>query len=138
MCWELLAPVIAAALTLLAAQLAVVLTGLIRTGDFRKFEDRSAAENARRFPIPAVDPSPAEARRRTLSPQVNAAHGATNATQAMRNHVRRAGSVTARRSEVRLSFGSGRFGGSGVVQMCFTEVSRVGGVPSRVSKTAPL
>lgn len=51
----------ALALTVTAAQLAVILTGLIRTRNSRLFKDASKDKFARQFPIAAIAPSSAEA-----------------------------------------------------------------------------
>jgi hypothetical protein len=66
--WGMLAPFIALAITIAAMQAAVVLTGAIRSHDFRRFEDQSRDCLARRFPFPTIAPSAAEERRKSLSP----------------------------------------------------------------------
>src|SRR6202007_1173646 len=49
--------------------------------DFRLFEDKSSGVIAKQFPIPTIDPSPAEERRRFLSPLLDKAHQAANNAQ---------------------------------------------------------
>jgi|GEM_PF-4333194 len=66
--WGMLAPLIAIVVTFVAMQAAVVLADGIRNHDYRRFEDQSRERLARRFPLPIVDSSPAEERRKSLSP----------------------------------------------------------------------
>jgi hypothetical protein len=79
--WRMLAPLIAIVITFLAMQAAVVLTCAIRRYDFGRFEDRSKDRFARQFPLPTVDSSPAEDRRRALSPLLDKAHKAASVAQ---------------------------------------------------------
>jgi hypothetical protein len=79
--WAILAPVIALAITLAAMQVAVVLTGTIRSHDYRRFEDKSRVSLARRFPLPVIDRSAAEQRRKSVSPFLDKAHKAATAAQ---------------------------------------------------------
>jgi hypothetical protein len=68
-------------ITLVAKQLAVRVTGAIRKHDYRHFEDKSSDAIAKQFPIPAIDPSPAEERRRSLSPLLDRVHQGANDAQ---------------------------------------------------------
>jgi hypothetical protein len=70
----ILAPFIAFVITIAAMQAAVVLTGAIRERDYSYFEDASKESIARQFPLPAVDASTAEARRKSLSPFLDKSH----------------------------------------------------------------
>jgi hypothetical protein len=79
--WEMLSPFIALATTIAAMQAAVVLTGVIRGRDYRRFEDVSKERLARQFPLSTVNPSIAEERRKSLSPLLNKAHKAANLAQ---------------------------------------------------------
>jgi len=79
--WGMLAPFIALAITVAAMQAAVVLTGAIRGRDYRRFEDESKERLARRFPLPTIDPSTADVRRKSLSPFLDKRHKAASATQ---------------------------------------------------------
>ena len=79
--WGLLAPFIALSTTVAVTQAAVVLTGFIRERSYRRFEDESKERLARRFPLPAVDLSIAEDRRKSLSSSLDKAHRAANAAQ---------------------------------------------------------
>jgi hypothetical protein len=79
--WGMLAPFIALAITVAAMQAAVVLTGAIRGRDYRRFEDESKERRARRFPLPTIDPSTADVRRKSLSPFLDKRHEAASATQ---------------------------------------------------------
>jgi hypothetical protein len=79
--WGLLAPLTALAITVAAMQAAVILTGTIRTRDFRRFEDQCKDRIARCFPVPAIDQSIAEERRRSISPLLDKAHKAASAAQ---------------------------------------------------------
>jgi hypothetical protein len=77
----MLAPFIALAVTFAAAQAAVVPTGAVRSRDYRRFEDKSSECLARRFPLPTLDPSTGEERRKLLSPFLATAHKAASAAQ---------------------------------------------------------
>jgi hypothetical protein len=79
--WGMLAPFIALAITFAAMQAAVVVTGAIRGRDYRRFEDKSKERLARQFPLPTIDPSTAEQRRKSLSPFLDKAHQAASAAQ---------------------------------------------------------
>ena len=79
--WGMLAPFIALAVTFAAAQAAVVPTGAVRSRDYRRFEDKSSECLARRFPLPTLDPSTGEERRKLLSPFLATAHKAASAAQ---------------------------------------------------------
>jgi hypothetical protein len=79
--WEVIAPLIAMAITLAAMQAAVALTGAIRSRDYRRFEDKSSEALAEQFPMPTADQSAADERRRAISPFVGEAHKAANAAQ---------------------------------------------------------
>lgn len=81
MSWGMLAPLIALVITGAVMQVAVFVTGIIRRHDYLLFEDQSAPSLARQFPLPNVDPSVAEQRRKFLSPFLNKAHKAANAAQ---------------------------------------------------------
>ncbi len=76
-----MAPLIAMVVTLVGMEAAVVLTGAIRSHDYRLFEDKSSESLAKQFPIPTIDRSAAEERRRSLSPFLYRAHRAANAAQ---------------------------------------------------------
>jgi hypothetical protein len=80
---EVITPVsIALCVVALAMLIAAAAFGAVRRRDFRHFENRSKAWLAFRFPIPTIDPSsPAELRRRELSPLVALAHRKANAAQ---------------------------------------------------------
>jgi hypothetical protein len=79
--WGILAPFFAIVITLGVMQAAVVLTDAIRTRDYRLFRDKSRDSITRQFLLPAVDPSPAEDRRKSLSPFVDKSHQAAGAAQ---------------------------------------------------------
>jgi hypothetical protein len=79
--WEVIAPLIAIVITLAAMQAAVALTGAIRSHDYRRFEDQSGNALAEQFPISTIDPSPAEERRRSLSPFLEKVHLGANRAQ---------------------------------------------------------
>ena len=81
MSWGVLAPFIALAITFAAMQGAVALTGAIRRRDYRLFEDRTRDSFARQFPIPTLDKSPAEDRRKALARFLDKIHQAANAAQ---------------------------------------------------------
>lgn len=81
MAWELLAPLIAAAITLAAMRVATRLTNALRRHDYKLFEDKSAKEIERQFPLPEGTPSPADARLRSLSGLLDKVHQTANATQ---------------------------------------------------------
>jgi hypothetical protein len=76
-----LAPLIAVAILFALVEAEVALTGAVRRHDFRRFEDRSRASFARKFPLPKVEPSRAEERRKAVSPFLKTMHNATNAAQ---------------------------------------------------------
>jgi SMODS and SLOG-associating 2TM effector domain 1 len=79
--WVWLAPVIALAITLAGIQAAVALTAVIRTRDYRRFEDRSRERLARQLPLPTVDRMPVEELRRAFSPALDKLHQIANSTQ---------------------------------------------------------
>jgi hypothetical protein len=79
--WEIVAFFIALAVTILFTQVTVFVTGWLRRRDFRHFEDKSKQSIARQFPIPANETSPAEERRKALSPCVDALHKKANDAQ---------------------------------------------------------
>lgn len=80
--WQWLAPLLALIITLIAMQTAVVLTGAIRTRNYRRFENKNKAAIARQFSLPpGIPSSQAEERRRALSPFVTASHQTANAAQ---------------------------------------------------------
>src|SRR5436190_1817594 len=81
MTWGEVAPFVALVITLVGMQAAVVLTTGIRKHDFYRYEDRSRKDFARQFPLPPVDQSPAEQRRKALSPFVEKVHNTANAAQ---------------------------------------------------------
>lgn len=76
-------------------QAAVVLTHVIRTCDYRRFEDQSRSCLDRRYPVPTIEPSPAEDRRRSLSPLLDAVHQKASRAQTVYHNsvVRSAGSL---------------------------------------------
>jgi hypothetical protein len=76
MCWEILAPLAALAITAIAAYVAVILTSLLRRRDYRRFEDRSQGNLARRYPMPCADQ-----RREALGALLRPLHQATNRAQ---------------------------------------------------------
>jgi hypothetical protein len=75
------APFIALAITFAAMQAAVVPTGAVPSRDYHRFEDESRDSLARRFPLPTLDPSTGEERRKSLSPFLDNAHKAASAAQ---------------------------------------------------------
>ena len=79
--WGVLAPFISLAITFAAMQAAVFLTGTIRGCDYRRFEGESKERIARQFPLPSVDQSTADERRKSLSPFLDKGHKAANAAQ---------------------------------------------------------
>jgi hypothetical protein len=80
--WGILAPFfIALAITFAFMLIAVVVTGAIRGRDYRHFENKSKEGLAREFPLPTVDQSTAEERRKSLSPFLDKAHKSASATQ---------------------------------------------------------
>lgn len=79
--WGVIAPLIAVVITFAAMQAAVALTGAIRNHDYRLFEDKSSDALAKQFPLPTIDPSVAEERRRSPSPFLDKAHRAANVAQ---------------------------------------------------------
>jgi hypothetical protein len=79
--WEVLAPFIAFAITFVAMEAAVALTGAIRRRDYRLFEDRSKESFARQFSIPTIGQSAAEEPRKALAQFLDKIHQAANAAQ---------------------------------------------------------
>ena len=81
MSWEIMELMATFTLTLILAQLATTLTGIIRTRDFQRLENQSRDRIARQFPIAFKYPSAAEDFRTALKPLVDTAHDAANVPQ---------------------------------------------------------
>lgn len=77
----ILAPFIAFAVIGVAAWVAVFVTDAIRRYDYRKFEDKSAPVLAEQLPLPEVNASAAEARRKSLAPLLAKVHQRASAAQ---------------------------------------------------------
>jgi|HubBroStandDraft_6_1064221.scaffolds.fasta_scaffold62809_2 hypothetical protein len=72
--WWILAPIIAFAVTTAIVSVAISVMRLIRGRHYRRFEDKDERTLVHNFPLPAIDPSDAEQRRKSLSPLVGKAH----------------------------------------------------------------
>jgi hypothetical protein len=72
--WWILAPVIALAVTTAIVSVAMSVMRLIRGRHYRRFEDRDEGTLFHDFSPPAIDPSDAEQRRKSLSSLVGKAH----------------------------------------------------------------
>jgi hypothetical protein len=72
--WEILAPLIALLVTVASMRLAIFGTGWVRRHDYLLFENSSKKEIAQKFPLPKIEPSAAELRRKLLSPLVDKVH----------------------------------------------------------------
>jgi hypothetical protein len=80
-CSMIITPLVALAITFFAMQVAAVATGVLRRRDYRHFEDKSRDFLLANYAFPEIAPSSAEERRKSLSPFVDKAHRAANATQ---------------------------------------------------------
>jgi hypothetical protein len=72
--WEILAPLIALVVTAASMRLAIFGTGWVRRHDYLLFENSSRKELTQTFPLPKIEPSVAELRRKLLSPLVDKLH----------------------------------------------------------------
>jgi hypothetical protein len=79
--WQILAPIIALAITFAVMQSAVFVIGRIRARDYRRFESNSEQRLVERFPIPTAEASPAEVRRTSISLLLDKVHRIANLAQ---------------------------------------------------------
>ena len=79
--WQILAPIIALAITLAVMRSAVFVTGRIRARDYRRFENDSEQRLVERFPIPTAEASTAEGRRKSIAPLLDKVHRTANLAQ---------------------------------------------------------
>jgi hypothetical protein len=79
--WWILVPVIAAAVTAAIVSATISVMRLVRARHYRRFEDKDKKRLVHNFSLPAIDPSDAEQRRKSLSPLVGKAHELANNAQ---------------------------------------------------------
>jgi len=79
--WNFIPPLFAFAAVVAATQIAVVLAGILRTRDYRRFEDGSAKEIEREFPLPDCASSRADERRGCFQPLIRDRQQTANRAQ---------------------------------------------------------